>query len=39
MMTPVMVTDAAVGEADELAEVAAATFPLACPSWASPVLS
>ena len=36
MMTPVMVTDAAVGEADELAEVAAATFPLACPPWASP---
>lgn len=32
----VKVTDATVAEADELAEVAAVTFPLACPPWASP---
>lgn len=35
-MVGVMVTDATGSEAGELAEVAAATFPLACPPWASP---
>lgn len=35
MMIGVMVSDATPDEADELAEVAAATFPLACPSWAA----
>ena len=32
----VTVSDAAMGEAGDLAEVAAATFPLACPPWAAP---
>ena len=36
MMIGMMVTDATASEAGELAEVAAATFPLACPPWASP---
>ena len=35
-MIGVMVTDAVLADSDELAEVAAATFPLACPPWASP---